>query len=416
MSRSYSDKLKADYIENETPLNGLLRKPRKPSWDDYFVMKVIEDIIQRCHKRHAERDILRQRKTVVTPALYKTHPFHIKVHCARGNALTLDVLENADISFMPIGHAPENDEALPDRGTVRYLERQKARAWSMRQWYDSWGIQIHTGIPSARDGAYWHDFEFKYDAICAVPDDVVFCIETLLRMHANPLLTLTKSGGLRFSCRIPDYLHPNADEERFFIYRHQATDDDAEQRDVYLEVVGDAGFSQWDMRYEILMGNLLDAPIIPKEVLFAPIEKFRDALHEPVSSPADFPKTLDVAIPSFGSANLESAKASFLERGFAYVREYEGTHFWKFRGENGSVTDVLLWEDQGIVWVCASAPHTDIPTHAVAITEIWDDTGILHEEPVSEKILSIREGKLSPLAIKRPPPKLHKQQQTPKQY
>ena len=196
----------------------------------------------------------------------------------------------------------------------------------------------------------------------------------------------------------------------------QVTDDDIEHCEVYLEVLGDVGYSQWDMRYEILMGHLLDPPVITKEVLFTPIDRFRDALHEPESTDAGFPASFGVNIPSFGSADLERAKDALLQRGFNYVCDTEGIQHWKFRGECGTVTDVAVWEDNGIVWIRAATPATEIPTLAVPITEIWDDTGISCLTTVSEEVLSIREGRLSPLAIKRPPPKLHKQQHTLKQY
>ena len=376
-------------------------------------MKVLEDIFQRCHKRHAERETLRQRKTVITPVLYKSVPYHIKVHCVRSNPLTLDVLENADISFMPIGHAPENDQGPRDLGGDRFLKRQSAQDWRMKQWYASWGIQIYTGIPSQRDGARWHDLEFKYDAICAAPEAVATCIKALLNTPANPLLTLTKSGGLRFSCRIQDYLHPNTDAAKFFIYKRTSTAENPNHRDIYLEIRGDKGYSRWDMRYEILLGNLLDPPIITKEVLFAPINNLRAALHEPGSPQEEFtknaPKTVPVVLPPLGSANLNLAKEAFLKRGFSYDREANGFHYWKHND-----VYVSLWEDQNIVWVRAATPNTEFPAKAVPITDIWDDTGISVPTLVNEKVLAIREGRLSPLAIKRLPLKLQKQQTAPK--
>ncbi len=383
-------------------------------------MKILEDIFQRCHKRHAERETLRQRKTVITPVLYKSVPYHIKVHCVRSNPLTLDVLENADISFMPIGHAPENDQGPRDLGGDRFLKQQSAQNWQMKQWYASWGIQIYTGIPSQRDGARWHDLEFKYDAICAAPESVSACIEALLNTPANPLLTLTKSGGLRFSCRIQDYLHPNTDAAKFFIYKRTPTAENPNHRDIYLEIHGDKGYSRWDMRYEILIGNLLEPPIITKEVLFAPINNLRAVLHEPESPQEKFtknaPKTTTVVLPSLGSVNLDLAKEAFLKRGFSYNREENGFHYWTH-----SNVYVSLWEDQNVVWVRAATPNTEFPVSAVPITDIWDDTGISAPIldtglPVSEKVVAIREGNLSPLAIKRLPPKLHKQQMAPKEY
>ena len=313
-------------------------------------MKVLEDIFQRCHKRHAETETLRQRQTVITPALYKSFPYNIKVHCVRSNPLTLDTLEKADISFMPIGHAPENDQGPRDCGGDRFLKRQDTQDWRLKQWYTSWGIQIYTGIPSQRDGARWHDLEFKYEAICAAPEVVSTCIEALLSTSANPLLTLTKSGGLRFSCRIQDYLHPNTDEAKFFIYKQTPPAENPHHRDIYLEIRGDEGYSRWDMRYEVLLGNLLVPPVIAKEVLFAPINNLRAALHDPESPqqkfPKNAPKTDTVVLPSLGSANLDLAKEAFLKRGFSYDREANGFHYWMH-----SDVYVSMWEDQNIVWV-----------------------------------------------------------------
>jgi len=379
-------------------------------------MKVLEDVFERCHKRYAEKDILRQRKTVITPALYRSFPYHIKVHCVRSNPMTLDALENAEISFMPIGHAPENDQGPRDLGGDRFLKRQTVQNWRLKQWHASWGIQIYTGIPSERDDAQWHDLEFTYQAICAAPEAVATCIEALLNMTVSPLLTVTKSGGLRFSCRLQNYLHPNTDEAKFFIYKQTPT----AHRDIYLKIHGNKGYSRWDMRYEVLFGNLLDPPVITKEVLFAPIHNLRAALHEPESFQEkllkDVPKTENVILPSLGSANLDLAKKAFLKRGFTYDQEANGFHYWTHKD-----VDVSLWEDKNVVWVRAATPNTELPTRAVPITDIWNDTGISAPTldvglPVNEKVNAIREGTLSPLAIKRSPPKLHKQQTAPKGY
>ncbi len=182
---------------------------------------------------------------------------------------------------MPIGHAPEHDHAPNDFGGERFLKRQKTRDWTPKRWYESWGIQIYTGAPSGRDGAQWHDINFKYDAICVASDAVFTCIEALVNAVANPLLTLTKSGGLRFSCRVSDYLHPNSNEAKHYIHKHRVTLENQYHRDVFLEIFGNEGYNCWDGRYEILSGNLLDPPVITKDVLFAPINILRDVLHEP---------------------------------------------------------------------------------------------------------------------------------------
>ena len=297
-------------------------------------MNPLTDILQRCHQRH--KAPLRQQKTVTSSVLYRGFPYCFTVYCAHRYPLTLDNLEQADISFMPIGRAPENDQGPSDFGGARFLKRQRADSWELQYWLAACGIQVYTGIPSQRDGARWHDIEFKYEALCAAPDAVLACVEALVNAVENPLLTLSKEGGLRFSCRILDYLHPSAQASKQYIYKHNPSMEDRHHRDVYLEIFGETGYSCWDARYEILVGNLLDPPVISKDVLFAPIDVLRRGLHE---------------------------EASDLE-----------------------------------------------PT---PITEIQDDTGILlslppTHLPVSDTILAIREGTLSPLAIKRPIPILPK--------
>ena len=164
-------------------------------------MNSLEDIIQRCHQRH--QNPLRQRRTVITPASYMGGLHHFTVYCAHRHLVDLYDLEQANISFMPIGCAPWHDRGPRGFKGKRFFRQQTLRDWAHTFWYRSWGIQVYTGTPSARDGAQWHDIHFKYDAICAAPDTVLVCIETLTSITANPLLTLSKSGGLRFSCRGP---------------------------------------------------------------------------------------------------------------------------------------------------------------------------------------------------------------------
>ncbi len=367
-----------------------------------------KDIIERCHQRH--KKTRRQRKTVVTPALYKRNFYHFKVHCSRQNFVMLDDLERANISFMPIGHAPENDSGPKDLGGDRFLERQRTRSWRENSWFTSWGIQIYTGIPSEHDGACWHDFEFTYQALCAAPDAVITCIEALVKITANPLLVLTKSGSLRFSCRVPDYLHSDTTAAKLYIYKHTPTPENPHYRDVYLEIRGKNGYSRWDTRYEILCGDLLDPPVIAKELLFVPINTLRDVLHAPEPS-GETPDEPTITAPStLGSDDLDLAKEAFLKRGFTYIKQDADFHHWVFHGNEGGTVYAWLWEDQGTIWVRASTPINGLMMRGMPITSIWDDTGIaapaIAGMPITDKKLAVREGKLSPLAIKRPKPEL----------
>ena len=372
---------------------------------------VLQDIIARCHQRHALP--LKQRKSIVGPLLYKGLPYHFTVYCAHRYPVMLQDLEAADISFMPIGQVPGNDRPPRSFGGERFSKRQQAKDWETLRWHKSWGIQVYTGTPSARDGASWHDIDFTYEALCAAPDAVLACVQALVDAVVNPLLVLSKSGGLRFSCRIPGYLHPNTKQARLYVHRHAPTSENPRQHDTYLEILGEKGYSCWDARYEVLLGDLLDPPVISKEVLFPPIDALRAALHKPIPQSIQHEESSLDAPYSLGSGKLDLAKEAFFKRGFSYVRQADGIHYWSRReGETGN-TEVSLWESEGNVWICASMSDTGLPMEATLITDVWNDTGIFPPIPktglsIDDKVLAIREGKLSPLAIKRPTPVVHK--------
>lgn len=335
--------------------------------------------------------------------------------------MLLTDLEAANISFMPIGQAPENDHGPRTLGGESFSKRRGIQDWGMRRWHASWGIQVYTGMPSELDGARWHDFDFTYKAICAAPDAILTCIETLVDAVSNPLLTLSKSGGLRFSCRVPDYLHPNTEKAKLYIYKHTPTSDNSDERELYLEIFGEEGYNRWDARYEILLGNLFDPPIIEKEVVFAPIDALRAALHEPASEEITQEQIAAEVPLSLGSHNLDLAKETLVKRGFSYVRQDNGYHLWL--PPNSKVDDgyISLWENEETVWLRALTADIGLPTQSTPITDIWNDTGImpltpLAGTPMSDKVCIVREGRLSPLAIKRPSPVLSKSQPIEKVY
>ncbi|MXV74115.1 hypothetical protein F4Z99_07540 [Candidatus Poribacteria bacterium] len=330
-------------------------------------------------------------------------------------------LEQANISFMPNGRGPDNDRGPRDFGGKRFSRCQGAQDWGVRRWHVSYGIQVYTGIPSEQDGAQWHDLNFKYEALCAAPDAVLACVDALVNAVPNPLLTLSKSGGLRFSCRVPDYLHPNTESEKQYIYKHTPMPGNPHQRNIYLEILGEDEYTRWDARYEILLGNLLDPPVVAKEVLFAPIDALRAELHQPGADKIKQDQVVANAPLSLGSNNLDLAKEAFIQHDFSYVRQENGCHHWRQLDRPVDDEYVLLWESDNIVWVRASTPTDEFPTEATPITEVWGDTGILPPAPglgifVSDEMIAVQDGKLSPLAVKRPPAVLHKSECTQEPY
>ncbi|RKU16248.1 hypothetical protein C6503_12505 [Candidatus Poribacteria bacterium] len=376
-----------------------------------MITDVLRDIISRCHHRHEQP--LKQRKTTSTPRRYKGHPYHFTIYCAHRYPVMVQDLEAANISFLPIGRAPVADRPPRNIERHRFLKHRQTPPWDALRWHRSWGIQVYTGMPSARDGAPWHDIDFKYEAICAAPDAVLACVQALVDAAVNPLLTLSKSGGLRFSCRIPEYLHPNTQQARLYVYKQALSAEHPNPHEVYLEIFGEKGDTCWDARHEILMGDLLDPPVIPKEVLFAPIDALRAALHDPVPQNLPHKAHAPDAPYSLGSCKLDLAREVLFKHGFSYLRQENGFHYWNRQADRMGNAEVSVWESEGDVWVRAVTSDTGLPTEATLITDIWDDTGILPPipatgVPVDDKVRTVREEELSPLSIKRPTPILHK--------
>ena len=373
---------------------------------------VLQDIMPRCHDRHEKP--LKQKETRSKPLLYEGYPYHFTVYCARRYPVMLHDLEMADISIMPIGRAPGTDHPPRIFAGERFLKRQQVADWDAIRWHKSWGIQVYTGMPSARNGAAWHDITFNYEALCAAPDAILACIQSLLDSVTNPLLTITRSGGLRFSCRIPEYLYTNTHQERLYVCNTESlTAEELHQNKAYIEIQGEKGYNCWDARHEILLGDLLDPPIISKEVFFAPIDALRATFHQPFSQTVPYNEGIPDALYYLESVKLELAKEAFLKRGFSYIKQEDGIHYWSQRNNGIGTVEVSLWESEDDVWVQAETSNIGLPTEATLITDVWDDTGILPPIPetglpIDDRVFAIREGTLSPLALRRQRPVLHK--------
>ena len=166
-----------------------------------------------------------------------------------------------------------------------------------------------------------------------------------------------------------------------YVYKDAPTLEVPHQRDVYLEILGEAGHSPWDARCELLLGDLLNPPVIPKGVLFAALNALRSELHAPQPiGPERLKPTSPTVItspPSLGSRKLNLAKEAFLKREFSYIEEKNNLHHWSARGSTGHAADVVLWECDGSAWIRASTSDLGLPTEDTRITEVWDDTGIL---------------------------------------
>lgn len=258
----------------------------------------LERLIERCCKRHANP--LKQAKTKrITYNDDKDYPYRFEVCVAKDIWVRLEELTEAGISYNPIRSAdhekgaqcPEKftDSKLPLRtGKVGWDNRFEMRDWKISSWNNSYGLQIFTGKMSDWRTA----LDFEYKVIQEHPDAVLECIINLFELTDMPLLLLTKSGGLRYVCLTPEYVHPRADKDKKYIYRYVGKDDNGRHAIVeYLEIFGVMGQSRYDNRYEILTGDVLTPPVIDKDVLFEPIDALKAKIHEPAPVSDNFQST-----------------------------------------------------------------------------------------------------------------------------
>ena len=332
----------------------------------------MDSLIQKCHARHQETRT--QQQTAVLSAGYDEYPYHYRVHYAQEHSALLYAFEEADISVLPIGKSPFDrapaDWLRKDAYRNRVDARQGAQDWMPRQWFASWGIGIYTGLTSAQGTANWHDVVFTYQAILAAPAATRACLEALINTVKDPLVVLTQDGDLRFTCRIPDYLHPNTVSDKLYIRKHPSTQPDpAESGDVYVIIKGDKDYSVWDARHEILMGSVFNPPLISSEVLFALLRSFSGI----VETATQWQSVTDGEPKPRHLANSRTARLC--------------CPVWRF-------------PDRRRV-------HTP---KALATKDVVKPFAV-DEKPVSvsEQLRAIRADRLSPLAIQRPAPVLAKQ-------
>ena len=99
------------------------------------------------------------------------------------------------------------------------------------------------------------------------------------------------------------------------------------------------------------MGDLLDPPVIPKEVLFASIDVLRAALHA-ILCTKTYQTRRDIpdAPVSLGSRKLDLAREAFSKHGFSYLRQEDGVHYWSRHADRLGTAEVSVWEREGGVW------------------------------------------------------------------
>ena len=228
--------------------------------------------LQRCIQRHESP--LPALKTRVSHYRdgYKKRYARYAVAYAAGKTIDPEKLSRARLGFLPIaksGFCPEKygEEAGKDWETTYGVSD-----WKSKSWRDSYGIQIYTGKPSA----YLTSLDFEYAILRDHPQPFLDTLNRLCALTEKPLLVISKSGGLRFECRTPGYIHPKRDQRYVATWKNHH-----EHKDLYLEIFGEKGLSRYDARYEIYTGSLLEIPVIDHHQLFEILDELREHIGEP---------------------------------------------------------------------------------------------------------------------------------------
>ena len=231
----------------------------------------INRIITRCQERH-EHPLASQKTRVYHPSdrCGKSSAEYSVSYAAEEN-INPERLSRVGIGFLPISKKGNSIERWRNDGKD-WETTYGVSDWKPESWCKSYGIQIFTGIPSG----YLTSLDFEYEIIRDHPQPFLEALTRLCQLTENPLLVISKSGGLRFECRTPDYIHPKKDQRAVATWKNHH-----EHKDLYLEIFGEKGLSRYDARYEIYTGSLLNIPVIAPETILEIVADLREQIGEP---------------------------------------------------------------------------------------------------------------------------------------
>ena len=234
-------------------------------------------LILDCLDRH--ENPLTQRKSVMHARDGDiTHPYHPQVFYAHKKSVMANDMESAGISIVPISYSGYPIPAFTQEyGQAAWHTFFTMHHWEFEHWRQSYGFQLFTGKPSGD----WTDLDFEFACVNDHPYETIACLERLCGLTDTPLVTISKSGGIRFSCRTPGYVRERNDMEYVAQYDQGNLDENGNpiRLKLYLEIFGDKALTRWDGRYEIFTGALLSPPVIDYQLLLDAITPFKDEVH-----------------------------------------------------------------------------------------------------------------------------------------
>ena len=235
-----------------------------------FVKKEFDP--QRCIDRHESPLSAQKTRVFHLRDGYKKRYAQYAVSYAARKTIDPEKLSRAGLGFLPIAKSGFCTEKYGTEAGKDWETTYGVSDWKSKSWRNSYGIQIYTGEPSR----YLTDLDFEYAIIRDYPQQFLDTLSRLCDLTENPLLVISKSGGLRFECRTPGYVHPKTNQRYVATWKNHH-----KHKDLYLEIFGEKGLSRYDARYEIYTGSLLDIPVIDHHALFTIVNDLLAEIGEP---------------------------------------------------------------------------------------------------------------------------------------
>ena len=353
--------------------------------------------LQRCIQRHKSPLTALKTRVFYHRNGQKKRYAQYAVPYAAGKTIDPEKLSRAGLGFLPIAKSGFCPEKYGAEAGKNWETTYRVSDWKAKSWRDAYGIQIYTGEPSG----YLTSLDFEYEIVRDHPQPFLDTLDRLCELTENPLLVISKSGGLRFECRTPGYIHPKTEQRSVATWKNHH-----EHKELYLEIFGEKGLSRYDARYEIYTGSLLNIPVIDHHALFEIVDELREQIGEPrpekataKPQPTQTPEKREKA-PHTTPVKIVDG----LPDGIAWRERKDGS-FESVRGDypcrvtkhtnSHGAAQYYRQTDGQIDAFCHNCQHPWIVKHS-------DRTARINE---------IRAGRLSPLAVNRLPSKLpHKEQ------
>ena len=352
----------------------------------------MKKLIERCQARH-------EKPLSALPTRVSSTGYSVYYASRNGKTISIDPrrFADTDLSILPIARNGFSIEKYSTGSGKDWETRYGVEDWQSRSWKRSYGVQVYTGLPSD----YLTDLDFEYAIVKDYPELLIETLSRLCDLTSHPLMTISKSGGVRWTCRTPEYLHPRQTADREYI---SVWDNNGDRTSLYLEIFSEKGLSRWDARYEIVEGDLFNIPVIDVKELFLIIDDLKNQIHVP-------PPTKEKTKPSKSTpTSKKKPKIKDIDEIHGLPSDLEwiksGKGDYKSRRGDYPCKMTTHRKSQG------SVQYYLKPTGEIQVfCHNCGKTQVARSVDQKELIAKVRVGEASPLTLTRKPSKLKKNDQ-----